>query len=157
MATREQLKKASKKGIKSPRIGKRGKSKRTLLVEQAHEEYKQEIIKNLSDITKAQLGLAKGQTVMMARRWEKDKRTKELHRTGKWYRVSNAIEVRELLNGKCKGDEYYFITTEKPDNRAIDSTLDRTIGRPKERQEIDINSKDISDLSEAIIKLANKK
>lgn len=131
----EALKETRKKAVKSPRIGKRGKGKKTLLQEEAHEEYKQKIIKNLPEITEAQMALAKGQTVMMARRWEKDKKGK-LHRTGKWYRVTRDSEIIDLLNGTQTGDEYYFITTEKPDNRAIDSALDRTIGKPKEKMEV---------------------
>lgn len=132
----ERLKRASIKGAKSPKTGKRGKGKKTLLIEKAHDEYKQKIISQLPNITEAQLSLAKGQTVMMARRWVKDEKTKELHRTGKWYRVRRESEIEELLNGKQKGDEYYFITTDKPDNRAIDSALDRTIGRPKQKLEL---------------------
>lgn len=113
----------------------RGKGAKTLAVEAAHKEYKQKILKNLPELTEAQIALATGQTIMMARRWKKDEKGK-LHRTGKWYQVKRKSEIIDLLNGSQTGDEYYFITTDKPDNRAIDSALDRTIGKPKEKLEV---------------------
>ena len=45
--------------------------------------------------------------------------------------IRNFIDEHDGCNGEIDG-EYYFITTEKPDNSALDSLLNRAYGRPKE-------------------------
>lgn len=39
------------------------------------------------------------------------------------------------------GSSYYYVTTEKPDNKAIDSMLDRVFGRATQKQQIDHTTK----------------
>ncbi len=68
--------------------------------------------------------------------------------------VTNQFEIEEYLAGLIQeGDNedeyhpaatYYYITTEKPDNSAIDSLLDRTVGKPKQITEM--TGKDGKDL-----------
>jgi hypothetical protein len=45
--------------------------------------------------------------------------------------VKDPVKIALHLKGELKSSkgEYYFITTERPDNKAIDSLLDRTFGK----------------------------
>ena len=52
--------------------------------------------------------------------------------------VKDRQEIADYLEGKFDQDEtlaYYFITTDKPDSRALDSLLDRTYGRATQKVE----------------------
>jgi hypothetical protein len=47
--------------------------------------------------------------------------------------------IKNYIDGKLENaDSYYYITTERPDNRALDSMLNRAFGKPEEK--IDITS-----------------
>ena len=47
--------------------------------------------------------------------------------------------IKDYIDGKLKdADTYWYITTERPDNRALDSMLNRAFGKPEEK--IDITS-----------------
>jgi hypothetical protein len=47
--------------------------------------------------------------------------------------------IKDYIDGKLDDpDSYYYITTERPDNRALDSMLNRAFGKPEEK--IDITS-----------------
>ena len=59
MATAEQLREANKKAVLSPKIGKHGKRKSTLLKERARLEYEKEILKEFMPIVKVQKKEAK--------------------------------------------------------------------------------------------------
>ena len=54
--------------------------------------------------------------------------------------ITNQKKIEEYLRGKLDNEqsEYYFITTEKPDGRAIDSLMDRVFG--KAPQSVDMTS-----------------
>lgn len=51
--------------------------------------------------------------------------------------VESQAEISAYLNGEYDGDpeDYYFITTERPDNKAIDSMLDRAFGKAPQKLE----------------------
>ena len=51
--------------------------------------------------------------------------------------VTAQSEIEEYLSGKADEDCYYHITTVKPENSAIDSLLDRTVGKPKQSINLD--------------------
>lgn len=55
--------------------------------------------------------------------------------------VTAQFEIEAYLNGdyEKKSDDYYYITTEKPENPAIMGLLDRILGKPS--QSIDLTSK----------------
>lgn len=50
--------------------------------------------------------------------------------------VTDPDEIKRYLDGNVEG--VYYISTEKPDNKAADSLLDRAFGRPQ--QSIDLSS-----------------
>jgi len=69
--------------------------------------------------------------------------------------VKSKGEIEKYLAGDCKGDpdNYYFITTDKPESRSIDSLLDRTVG--KAQQSVDVTSKGES-LTPLLVKIIGK-
>jgi len=50
--------------------------------------------------------------------------------------------------------EYYFVFTKDPDNKAIDSLLDRTFGKATQTQEIKIKTIEVDDDTKRMAKLA---
>jgi hypothetical protein len=64
--------------------------------------------------------------------------------------VTDPDEIKSYIDSATEGgDSYYYITTERPDNRALDSLLNRAFGKPEEK--IDITSKGKAVQSPAII------
>lgn len=84
---------------------------------------------HLDEMYDGQVGLAKGVHVMVARKWEKNK-SGDLNRSGNWYQVTEVSEIIELLNSDGQGDDYHFLTTEKPSTPAFVALLDRAWGKP---------------------------
>lgn len=96
--------------------------------------YKKRVEDNAQRLLDAQLGLARGVQFLFKRETIGKGKNERIEIT----RVSDEIEIQSYLNGEYDGDDdvYYFITTEKPDNRAIDSMLDRTFGKAVGRTEL---------------------
>jgi len=47
--------------------------------------------------------------------------------------VTSQKEIEDYLAGETDANsDYYFITTERPDNRALDSLFDRTFGKAQQ-------------------------
>jgi DNA-directed RNA polymerase beta' subunit len=98
----------------------------------AKEELRQRVLKNVDTLMESQLSLARGVSYIY--------RIDEVEENGKKRKekvlVTNPEEIRDALDKIESGDyedgEYYYITTEKPDNRALDSLLDRVFGKSKE-------------------------
>lgn len=129
----------SKPGRKpGPGLPKGYKFQHTLERETARRHFEGRILAELDPLIDAQLDLSKGLMVMFSR--EKDKDGK---RTGRMYRVVNPEEMLELLNGKNdqgkdneNGEEYYYLSAKDPDQKMLDSLMNRVFGRPKETLEV---------------------
>lgn len=134
-------------GTASVQNGRKGgrpkgrKNQATLEKEAILREYRQKVLQAADILFGSQLHLARGVTYLY-------KIEKELQigpKGGKKYVKSKPKLVTEqweiesylmgnIVDGDVGNDQdpdatYYFLTTEKPDNRAIDSMLDRTFGR----------------------------
>jgi len=92
----------------------------------AEEELKQRVMRNLGDLLDSQFTLAKGVSYLLKRvTWKAGK-----GKASKLKIIKDPLEIERYFNGEYdKKTEYYYITTDKPDNKAIDSLLDRTFGR----------------------------
>ena len=103
--------------------GKLGKEKLERLA--MLESIKQRIMKSTNKILNAQMSLAEGISYLYVVRTNKKgiKERPEL--------ITNQFIIESYLAGELDGDpdEYYYITTERPDNRAIDSMFDRAYGK----------------------------
>lgn len=112
----------------------------TKTYKQAQREMKLRIVENSQRLLDKQFALAEGcQYLMVVKSYTDDSGKK---RKGKPEVVTDEETIREYLDGKLDGldDEYYFITTERPDARTLDSLLDRAFG--KARQSMDLTSGD---------------
>ena len=94
--------------------------------------FRERVAKHADLLFDYQFTLARGCTVLY--RVEKDKQGNDKSPV----MVTDQSEVMDYLAGKLKDGKYRFITTEKPDNRAIDSLLDRTFGKADSK--IDLTS-----------------
>lgn len=136
-------------GVTSIDNGKKGgrpkgsKSENTLAKEAVLAEFRKKAMESADVLFNSQLHLAKGQTYLY--KIEKEfVATSNDGKRGYWRKKKARVvdaqwEIEEYLMGKVEeGDEdddqdpkatYYFITTKDPDNKAIDSILDRTFGK----------------------------
>jgi hypothetical protein len=116
------------------------KSASTLEKEAVLKEFRQKILKSADVLFNAQLQIATGQTFL----YKIEKEEIIGPKGGKSYRnkkpelVTSSWEIEEYLQGVAEGDVnddsdpnsvYYFLTTKPPDNKAIDSLLDRGLGK----------------------------
>ena len=103
---------------------------KTLEKRAAIEEFRKRVRKNLDKIYNSQLNLALGRTYVyeiVETGSGKDKKREHVL-------VTDPDEIREVLdNGSgTLDDSYYYITTKDPDNKAIDSLLDRAFGKAQQ-------------------------
>ena len=92
--------------------------------------YKDRVKDSIESLVNSQMNLAKGiQMLFKIHTNSKGERSKpEL--------VTSQSEIEEYLAGDYDDSEdYYFITTKAPDNKALDSLLDRTIGKASQKIE----------------------
>ena len=118
-------------------------SKKTKEQKIVEEEFRQRVLKSMSELINSQMSLAKGCHYLFkieTKKW-KDKKGnwKEEKKKPKIVESQNIIE--SYLAGELDNEDndYYFISTDKPDNRALDSLIDRVFG--KAPQAIDVTSK----------------
>jgi hypothetical protein len=104
-------------------------NKATLDKKIVEEEIKQRVLRSADQLINSQMNLAQGVQMLF-----------KIHTTekgvkGKPELVTSQIEIEEYLAGEYEGsnDDYYFITTERPDNKALDSLFDRTLGKAVQR------------------------
>lgn len=138
----------SKKARTSAENGKKGgrpKGKKTQAVlerEAVFKEFRNRVVRLADILLDNQLVLARGQTFLykIEKYYEKvkDKKGKmtQVLRQRPPERVTNEYEIRQYLEGLVEQgdmndpeDTYYFLTTKEPDNKAIDSMLNRTFGK----------------------------
>lgn len=109
------------------------KNKETVEKEVARKAFEDRILANLHELMTAQLNIARGASYMF--RIEEDKKTGHKEHI----LVDDPEEIKRVLD-ECEGtgmldDQYYYITTKAPENRALDSLLDRVFGRATQKTE----------------------
>lgn len=92
-------------------------------------EYRERICDQAQRLLDAEMSVAMGVSYL----YRKPKEGKK-GEPRKIERVTDEETIRRFLNGELGGDEdYYFITTEKPDTLTIRGMLDRTFDKPGQR------------------------
>lgn len=123
-------------GGKRPGAGRKegSKNKATLEKQAVIDAFNQRVMAKADDLFNAQYKLAVGSQKVF-RIDEKKGKGGDVKREHVW--VTDANEIKALLdehdgsNGDVDGSYYYFQTV-IPDNRALDSLLNRTLGKPKD-------------------------
>jgi len=128
----ESLKKKSRWGGARQNSGRPAGSmnKKTREKKEAEDYFKQRIIDSIEEIVNSQMNLAKGCQMLFRIDKEKDSKGKEIK--SKPMLVTSQDEIESYLAGEYDDDQesYYFITTERPDIRALDSLTNRVFGKP---------------------------
>lgn len=110
-----------------------GKNKATLEKQAVNEAFNQRVMLAADALFNAQLKLATGsQKIFRIDEEEVDGKIKKSH-----VLVTDADEIKRLLDlhdgsSGIVDESYYYFTEIAPDNRAIDSLLNRALGKPKE-------------------------
>ncbi len=98
-------------------------------------EFRQRVLRSMDVLINSQMNLAQGcQLLFKIKKGKKGEETKpEL--------VTRQSEIEDYLAGEYDNEDgvYYFITTKVPDNKAIDSLIDRVFG--KAPQTVDLTTK----------------
>lgn len=150
----ENLKK--KHGGARKRAGRKpgGMNRKTLEEKIVMEEIRQRVLHAKDSLINSQMNLAHG--VSFLYRIDKETDKKGNTRNSKPILVTSQAEIEAYLAGEYEDAEetYYYITTEKPDNKALDSLLDRTFGKAIQRTEM--TGKDGGELVVNIVKYGDK-
>lgn len=146
----EKLKNNSNRGGARENAGrpKGSENKETKKKRIVEKEFKERILRTVNELLNSQMSLAKG--VQMLYCIEKDGEGKNK----KPRLVTSQSEIEGYLAGETDGD-YYFITTERPDNRALDSLLDRVFGKPVQPT-LDTTPRDETDIRDLFKELKQK-
>lgn len=130
---------AGKTSAQNGKLGGRPKgrkSNKTLEREAVNKAWQQLVLENMRPLFRKQLWLAMGQTYVYR---------KEKHGTGASMRIEHVLleephEIADALDTIANHDEqdedangYVYIVTKPPENRAIDSMLDRSLGKPVQK------------------------
>jgi hypothetical protein len=156
MSKVEKLKNQPKKqGGARPGAGRKagGTNESTKLRRASLKEFRRRVSLHADELFNAQYSLARGITFLY--------RIDEVEVNGKkkrqHIRVTDPDEIKDALDNIEAGEngtgdnDYYYITTEKPDNKAIDSLLDRTFGRAVQGVAV----QDTTDLAGLLLNLEN--
>lgn len=130
-------------GNTSRENGKKGgrpkgsKSQTTIEREIALKELRERVVRSYDALLNSQMAIAHGLTFLYVIKTIKSgKGMKRL----KPKLIKDQATIEAYLAGELDKDEheYYFMSTQRPDNKAIDSLLDRTFG--KAQQNMDVTS-----------------
>ena len=104
------------------------KTREHKIVEQ---EFKDRIIDNIQELLTAQMNLAKGASYMFRKDGDESVLVTD---PGEIKKVLDEVEGTGIVD-----EQYYYITTKYPDNRALDSLLDRVFGRAVSKTDIKLD------------------
>lgn len=104
-----------------------------ILASDIEEEFKQRTAFSAHKLLNAQMSLALGTQFLYKRvkTWEENQKEPVY----KHVLVNDPTEIRQFLDDPMmtNGEDYYYISTKEPDQRAIDSLLDRLLGKASTR------------------------
>jgi len=100
------------------------------------EEFRQRVMKSMEELINSQMNLAQGCQMLFKIEVTKDNKGKETR--SKPELVTSQTTIEDYLAGELEDDDdYYFITTNKPDNKALDSLIDRVFGKSHQSIKLD--------------------
>lgn len=104
-----------------------------ILASDIEEEFKQRVAFSSHKLLNAQMSLALGTQFLYKRveTWEEGKKEPVF----KHVLVNDPTEIRQFLDDPMmtNGKDYYYISTKEPDQKSIDSLLDRLLGKASTR------------------------
>jgi len=127
-----------KRGGKRPGAGRPigALSKQTLERNAVKAALEQRILQKADELHNAQYALAVGSLCIF--RVEQDGKKKKHILVTDTDEIKEVLDTNEGTSGKV-GESYYIVSTQQPDNKAIDSMLDRVFGKAPQTIEINHN------------------
>lgn len=109
-------------------------SKKTMDEKMAEDYIRKRVMRSLPKIMDSQMNLARGCQYLfkLKKVFDEKKGIWYVPKFSKAQIVKDKNEIADYISGEFEGREdcdYYFITSDKPDNKALDSLLDRTLGK----------------------------
>jgi len=101
------------------------------------------VLKSIEPIVSSQMNLAQGVQFLFKIETKNVKEGKTwVRKRSKPILITSEEEIARYLAGDFEDskDEYYFMTAQKPDNKALDSLLDRVFGKASQRILLDPES-----------------
>lgn len=126
---------------------KRGPGKKEVIKKEIRQEFKEKFEGIFGRLTNKMLELAEGYEIVIAREWEID-RDGDRHRTGKWKRIHDEVEVLDLMNGMDDGEEdsFHIITLKDPSEKMITYIADQLMGKAPQKLNVDTRNKTLEDI-----------
>lgn len=138
-------------GVRKGAGMKKGQVTKKKMEEKIANEYiRQRVFKAIPNLITSQMNLARGCQYLFKLEKIYDKKSDKwiVPKGSQPKIVKDKFEIASYLAGEYNDKEdadYYFLTTEKPDNKALDSLLDRTLGKATQKVDLKANLT-ISDL-----------
>lgn len=146
-------KKKSKNGGARPGAGRKpgGMNKATKEQKVVEQEFKDRVLRSMGMLINSQMNLALGCQFLYKITTETD--SKGVQHRSKPILVTDQDEIESYLAGENKddNDDYYYLTTDKPDNKALDSLIDRVFGKAVSK--LELGGKDGKELPTPIIQI----
>lgn len=102
------------------------------------EQFKQRVLKASHQLINSQMNLAQGVQMLYCIEKDDDGKNKKPRL------VESQGEIEAYLEGDYdEAKDYYFITTERPDNRALDSLFDRVFGKSVNNLDLKSDGKEL--------------
>ncbi|MEW6126739.1 MAG: hypothetical protein AB1757_06850 [Acidobacteriota bacterium] len=99
-------------------------NKTTLEKKAAEDQFINRVIQNVDKLFNAQISIAEGCSYL----YRVDQIGEGSKKREEHVLVTDPEEIKAYLDGNTE-DTYYYITTKTPDNKAIDSLMDRAFGK----------------------------
>jgi len=149
-----------KNGGARPGAGRKkgGENKKTKDDKVVQEAFRQRVLKSMGSLIDSQMALAKGVQMLFriktVRFIDPKSGVKKVEKK-KPELVEDSTTIADYLAGDYDDDDdvYYFMTTAKPDNKALDSLIDRVFGKATNNLKVDGDIKMSSILDEIKPKL----
>ena len=147
--TRAQALAMHKKARKNPNYGKHGKRKTTLAKEEVYKEVQRRLAERALKLIDTQTIVAHGtiKIYKITTHYEGSGKSRKKVRD-KPKLVTNEQEIERVIDSEFgdgedvnTDDEYFFINTQDPDNKAIESQLNRVFGKAPQKFELPPGSK----------------
>jgi hypothetical protein len=100
----------------------------TIEKREAEKQFIDRVVKSVDKLFNAQMSLAEGCSYL----YRIEETGEGKNKVKKHVLVTSPEEIKAYLDGDVDESDYYYITTDAPDNKAIDSLMDRAFGKARQ-------------------------
>lgn len=103
-------------------------NKATIEKKEAEKQFIARVVKSVDKLFNAQMSIAQGCNYL----YRIEETGEGKNKAKKHVLVTSPEEIKAYLDGEVDENDYYYITTHTPDNKAIDSLMDRAFGKARQ-------------------------